>query len=109
MSEFKDPRDAEAPLPYVRSKSNYKPETIKFTYDAPTTYTKTVKLEDGTLDPKTQQPIVQTTTETVLTTKEKKITLKQYAHSRKEDAEHFFICLISEGNTVKNHICFNRV
>ena len=81
-------------MPYVRSKSNYKPETIKFTYDAPTTYTKTVKLEDGTLDPKTQQPIVQTTTETVLTTKEKKITLKQYAHSRKEDAEHFFICLM---------------
>ncbi len=87
MSTGHDPRDDQAPLPYVRRKTNFTPEEIEFRYDKPTVAIKTITRE--WLDEQ-NHPMQETITETIAEERTKKKILRCYGHSSEEDIEHFF-------------------
>ena len=85
VSETMNPnslQDAEAPLPYIRRKQNFKPDEAKFTYEAEKV---SVRITERTEEGKKIS-----TKETVTEDKEHKVYLKQYGKSSEEDCEHFF-------------------
>ena len=78
--------DVTVPIPYVRMKAKYTAPKVKFTItvEAETTRKITRMEPDGS---------TQTTVETAVTQKDKKIELLIYKHSAEEDVEHFFEAL----------------
>lgn len=79
---YGNPRDSEAPIPYVR---RHLPtvETTVYRFEAEQPITKTVT---KTLPDRTQEVITEVYTET----KSHKVYLKTYSQSSEEDTEHFF-------------------
>ena len=77
-------QDKEAPLPYIRTKDEFKQESVEFLFDKEkeSTITKVKTDADGK---KTGEEIEKTTTKSRYT-----VDLKTYGQSTKEDREHFF-------------------
>ena len=78
-------KDSECPMPYVRTKSDYKQEETKFVYEHEDV---SEKIVTSTVEGK-----VTTVTETTKGMRTRKVTLKTYSHSSEEDCEHFFEAL----------------
>jgi len=71
-------------MAYVRSKADYKSDETKFVYERELKSTRTTTKKVGV-----QREVIEETTTELRT---RKVTLKTYAHSNKEDCEHFFEC-----------------
>ena len=96
--------DAEAPLPFVREKSDFIPETVKFEYEYEVASTRTITKQrpaappqpgaqaDQPPSPRAAQMLTEIVTETIREKKSRKATLKMYERTTKEDSEHFFEC-----------------
>mgnify|MGYP001791639818 CR=1 FL=1 len=78
--------ELQAPLPYIRLKPDYEPDTIKYTFERQHRSTKQIVSTDAT-DRET------TRTEDTTTLKERTVELKCYGGSSYEDNEHFFEAL----------------
>ena len=76
--------DAEAPMPYVRRKGEYRPEKVKFEYEKEITITKTITKKDKDDKVTTEEKIIS------MEPKSKKVLLATYSHDDNEDCEHFF-------------------
>ena len=82
--------DMEAPLPYIRRHPDFKPEETKFEFEYTEPIRKTVQKK--ALNEKGELQITETYTEETEITKRKKVYLKCFGNTSKEDGVVFFQC-----------------
>ena len=100
--------DLEAPLPYIRRFSNHKPEEAKFSYKEEKVLVKSIEKTTKQKDNEgVEHDVKEIYKETTVYKSERKVTLKCYGHTPKEDAVCFFQCLTKMFQTLKT--VYNKV